>query len=106
MAGPALEAGGGSWLSAQGPAVIPSGWRDSNPRPLDPQSSALTKLRHSPWTSHSIAAPPRALHCTKRLLGAALTFSERSECSDGRDAVAFGHVVTHPGRGQGQPARE
>ena len=25
-----------------------SGWRDLNPRPLDPQSSALTKLRHSP----------------------------------------------------------
>jgi hypothetical protein len=27
---------------------VESGWRDSNPRPLDPQSSALTKLRHSP----------------------------------------------------------
>jgi hypothetical protein len=26
-----------------------SGWGDLNPRPLDPQSSALTKLRHSPW---------------------------------------------------------
>ncbi len=26
-----------------------SGWGDSNSRPLDPQSSALTKLRHSPW---------------------------------------------------------
>src|SRR5690606_22743090 len=25
-----------------------SGWGDSNSRPLDPQSSALTKLRHSP----------------------------------------------------------
>jgi hypothetical protein len=25
-----------------------SGWRDLNPRPLDPQSSALTKLRYSP----------------------------------------------------------
>jgi len=23
------------------PAVLPSGWRDLNPRPLDPQSSAL-----------------------------------------------------------------
>ena len=26
-----------------------SGCRDLNPGPLDPQSSALTKLRHSPW---------------------------------------------------------
>ena len=26
-----------------------SGCRDSNPGPLDPQSSALTKLRHSPY---------------------------------------------------------
>src|SRR5581483_5619960 len=26
-----------------------SGWGDLNSRPLDPQSSALTKLRHSPW---------------------------------------------------------
>ena len=25
-----------------------SGWGDLNSRPLDPQSSALTKLRHSP----------------------------------------------------------
>lgn len=25
-----------------------SGWGDSNPRPLDPQSSALTKLRYTP----------------------------------------------------------
>ncbi|MEY2967420.1 MAG: hypothetical protein RIQ64_47 [Actinomycetota bacterium] len=26
-----------------------SGWRDLNPRPLVPQTSALTKLRHSPY---------------------------------------------------------
>ena len=32
---------------------VPSGWGDSNSRPLDPQSSALTKLRHSPGTEHS-----------------------------------------------------
>ena len=28
--------------------TFPSGWPDLNRRPLDPQSSALTKLRHSP----------------------------------------------------------
>ena len=35
-----------------------SGWRDLNPRPLDPQSSALSKLRHSPsnWTRQSSRA--------------------------------------------------
>jgi hypothetical protein len=27
---------------------LASGWGDLNSRPLDPQSSALTKLRHSP----------------------------------------------------------
>ena len=27
----------------------PSGWPDLNRRPLDPQSSALTNLRHSPF---------------------------------------------------------
>src|ERR1700728_799333 len=32
------------------PARISSGWPDLNRRPLDPQSSALTKLRHSPFT--------------------------------------------------------
>ena len=26
-----------------------SGWRDLNPRPLVPQTSALTKLRYSPY---------------------------------------------------------
>src|SRR5665213_3629861 len=31
------------------PAPSWSGCRDLNPGPLDPQSSALTKLRHSPW---------------------------------------------------------
>ena len=30
------------------PGLLWSGCRDSNPGPLDPQSSALTKLRHSP----------------------------------------------------------
>ena len=30
---------------------VPSGWGDSNSRPPDPQSGALTKLRHSPWSS-------------------------------------------------------
>jgi hypothetical protein len=31
------------------PLVHPSGWGDSNSRPLVPQTSALTKLRHSPY---------------------------------------------------------
>ena len=29
--------------------IFLSGWGDLNSRPLDPQSSALTKLRHSPY---------------------------------------------------------
>ena len=38
--------------------VLWSGCRDLNPGPLDPQSSALTKLRHSPWrTSLSKVLP-------------------------------------------------
>src|SRR5215207_3147684 len=43
-----------------------SGWGDLNSRPLDPQSSALTKLRHSPYQRPTVAAvgegvarPPR-----------------------------------------------
>jgi hypothetical protein len=31
-----------------------SGCRDLNPGPLDPQSSALTKLRHSPYVAISV----------------------------------------------------
>ena len=31
------------------PLTDPSGWGDSNSRPLVPQTSALTKLRHSPY---------------------------------------------------------
>jgi hypothetical protein len=34
-----------------GVKAFESGCRDLNPGPLDPQSSALTKLRHSPYTS-------------------------------------------------------
>jgi len=36
-------------LPCTSPAPSWSGCRDSNPGPLDPQSSALTKLRHSPF---------------------------------------------------------
>ncbi len=37
-----------------------SGWGDSNSRPLDPQSSALTKLRHSPkpWIGKATGLQP------------------------------------------------
>jgi hypothetical protein len=49
-----------------------SGWGDLNSRPLDPQSSALTKLRHSPSLARgyfsSFQAPPnpRKRHCDER----------------------------------------
>ena len=33
-----------------------SGWPDLNRRPLDPQSSALTKLRHSPYLPRMVVA--------------------------------------------------
>ena len=42
------------WLSC----TFASGCRDLNPGPLDPQSSALTKLRHSPSLLRGCAAPP------------------------------------------------
>src|SRR5262249_32174618 len=32
-------------------------WPDLNRRPLDPQSSALTKLRHSPYSPVSLGGP-------------------------------------------------
>ena len=35
-------------LVSEKPLVTVSGWGDSNSRPLVPQTSALTKLRHSP----------------------------------------------------------
>ena len=41
-----------------------SGWRDLNSRPLDPQSSALTKLRHSPLLLRSLVGPGH--DCGKR----------------------------------------
>ena len=31
---------------------LQSGWADSNRRPSDPQSDALTKLRYTPWSKH------------------------------------------------------
>ena len=34
---------------AEAVALEKSGWRDSNSRPPDPQSGALTKLRYSPF---------------------------------------------------------
>src|SRR5579862_4359348 len=34
-----------------------SGWPDLNRRPLDPQSSALTKLRHSPCHAFILVRP-------------------------------------------------
>jgi hypothetical protein len=43
-----------------GPAIKWSGWRDLNSRPLDPQSSALTKLRHSPFPVSRLRKPARA----------------------------------------------
>jgi hypothetical protein len=47
-----------------------SGWGDSNSRPLDPQSSALTKLRHSPLlrTGHYPVAnaAAQAVHDVRR----------------------------------------
>ena len=48
---------------------LPSGWRDLNPRPLDPQSSALPncatsrcRIGHRPYGWYSVAHPPRARH--------------------------------------------
>src|SRR5687768_2583792 len=38
-----------------------SGWPDLNRRPLDPQSSALTKLRHSPWSIEEYTDGPLPL---------------------------------------------
>ena len=43
-----------------------SGCRDLNPGPLDPQSSALTKLRHSPWP---VTLPPGAVLTVRPLCG-------------------------------------
>lgn len=42
---------GGSQHSLPLGAAFKSGWRDSNPRPLRPKRSALTKLRYSPSLS-------------------------------------------------------
>ena len=41
--------------------IFASGCRDLNPGPLDPQSSALTKLRHSPLLNYQPFALVRAL---------------------------------------------
>jgi hypothetical protein len=35
-----------------------SGWRDLNPRPLVPQTSALTKLRYSPYRHEATVRSP------------------------------------------------
>ena len=54
---------GGERGASQGGAGLSwSGWRDLNSRPLDPQSSALTKLRHSPYVSSTkpLASRPPA----------------------------------------------
>jgi hypothetical protein len=37
--------------------IVTSGCRDLNPGPLDPQSSALTKLRHSPFLFRATFCP-------------------------------------------------
>ena len=52
-------------------AALQSGCRDSNPGPLDPQSSALTKLRHSPFRSTCIKRAPSGRRClpTRELSG-------------------------------------
>jgi hypothetical protein len=42
------------------PADLWSGWRDLNPRPLVPQTNALTKLRHSPLAA---VWPPAESSC-------------------------------------------
>lgn len=42
-----------------------SEWRDSNPRPLVPQTSALTGLRHAP-TAATIGAAPTACNAESR----------------------------------------
>jgi hypothetical protein len=64
---PSTEPGDGraKGRSADLTAPLSSGWGDLNSRPLDPQSSALTKLRHSPCIltcsntkSVSLAGPP------------------------------------------------
>ena len=43
-----------------------SGWGDLNSRPLDPQSSALTKLRHSPCSTRSYPPMPNGWPPTRR----------------------------------------
>jgi hypothetical protein len=47
-----------------------SGWRDSNPRPLAPKASALTKLRHSP-------SEPRVAYLPRQLAGCAAAWRSR-----------------------------
>lgn len=50
--------------------TVKSGWGDSNSRPLDPQSSALTKLRHSPYVCVRISTEePRSSGATDSILG-------------------------------------
>ena len=61
-----------------------SGWPDLNRRPLDPQSSALTKLRHSPRWS-----PP-------------MTGAVSSEAPGGANGqLTAGESVPPPGSGPG-----
>ena len=48
---------GAPWDAPSRDLPFPSGWGDLNSRPLDPQSSALTKLRHSPCGDASLAPP-------------------------------------------------
>ncbi len=79
--------------SSPPPAPSESGCRDLNPGPLDPQSSALTKLRHSPMLQTSIVdarrrSPRRAALVGPRgvpFLGrtAARTTAVRSLTGDG-----------------------
>ena len=50
---------GGRKLNPRNLQAIQSGRRDSNSGPLDPQSSALTRLRHAPWRETPYRSGPR-----------------------------------------------
>ena len=46
-----------------GLACLESGWRDLNPRPFDPQSNALAKLRYSPRRTEKCSGTQRVRQC-------------------------------------------
>ncbi len=67
----------GMWSGCQ------SGCRDLNPGPLDPQSSALTKLRHSPYLLRGSFSP-----VLLPLISRSVTpVSYRDRENEGRDSV-------------------